>query len=127
LFAAGLFYEVKTMDDRDLTRLITLIEDIVTVELCLVTVDYALDAQYLTVPFGKYKDKLFGQVPLRYLDQTFSTMPKTWLIRMAILFVDVCMMKVVDEIGDEYFLGPPDKCWNELKGEIACLNNTGKL
>jgi hypothetical protein len=48
----------------------------------------------ITLPFGKYKNSALGRIPLRYLDQTVSSMPESWLIRRVRELVDLC--------GDEW-------------------------
>ena len=43
------------------------------------------------IPFGKYQGYEFCDVSLRYLDQTISIMPPTWIVREAQDFVWACM------------------------------------
>jgi len=51
--------------------------------------EYALAS--ITMTFGKYVGKSLSEIPLRYLDETVSVMPKTWLVRRVHEFVDLVM------------------------------------
>ena len=48
-------------------------------------------ASRILMPFGKHQGKAITEVPLKYLDETISTMPQTWLVRRVREFVDVAM------------------------------------
>ena len=49
----------------------------------------AYDLSGIIMPFGKYAGMSFGDIPVRYLDETISIMPPTWIVRRAIEFVDL--------------------------------------
>lgn len=45
----------------------------------------------LTMPFGKYKDYLLGDIPIKYLDRTIAQMPNSFIKRKSDLIVDHCV------------------------------------
>jgi len=45
----------------------------------------------ITIGFGKYESHALGDIPLRYLDETISVMPPTWVTRIAAKYVDSAM------------------------------------
>jgi len=67
----------------------------------------------IVMPFGKYKGIELRNIPVRYLDETISTMPSTWIVRRVWEVVDwaysspLCSDRnmTVDQIQDLY-----DKC-----------------
>lgn len=48
----------------------------------------------IEIPFGKYQGKMFREVPLRYLDETVSKFPDTWVSRRARDYVDAAMFRL---------------------------------
>ncbi len=48
----------------------------------------------ISLPFGKYAGTKLCEIPLRYLDETICVMPPTFIVRMAIRFVDRAMREI---------------------------------
>lgn len=74
----------------------------------------------IEMPFGKYVGRMIWDIPLRYLDETISIMPPTWLVRRIREFVDHAMQQVgkLDCIGgDTCFPRVPNKTASDMWAE----------
>ena len=77
-----------------------------------------LSIYYFKLPFGKYDGTMLEEIPLRYLDDTVSTMGETWLPRVVRRFVSACMWAASEE-GIVIDLKVPNDSWRQLKDRIA--------
>lgn len=46
---------------------------------------------HMVMPFGKYKDVEFCDIPLAYFETTIAEMKPSWIVRRAAEFVDLMM------------------------------------
>lgn len=72
----------------------------------------------LPITFGKYIGIMLEEIPLKYLDETVSTMGETWLPRVVRRFVSACMTASLDE-GAITELKVPNLSWRQLKERIV--------
>ena len=69
------------------------VEDFVSLGKRIEDQEYIASLGEIEMPFGKHKGSSLIDIPLYYLDETVSQMPKTWLIRAVIKFVDGFMKR----------------------------------
>jgi uncharacterized protein (DUF3820 family) len=70
------------------------------------------DLRDQTMPFGKYEGKTLGEIPLRYLDQTVSTMPDTHIVRLIKKFVSCAVEVTCLEFQDTGMI--PNSSFDEM-------------
>lgn len=75
----------------------------------------------VVMPFGKHSGTCLLDIPLRYLDETVSVMPPTWLVRTC--------QKLVDEAMEHPLAGgePGRETWNDLEAEWQKIHSANKL
>lgn len=71
------------------------------------------ETKQLIMPFGKYAGRIFADIPLKYLDETVSVMPPTWIIRQAQRFVGASMRSKNKIFSGEKSV-VPNASWNDF-------------
>lgn len=72
----------------------------------------------MPITFGKHIGKMLNEIPLKYLDDTLSTMGDSWLPRIVRSFVWAAMHTAIHE-GVITELKVPNLTWDQLRAQIA--------
>lgn len=81
----------------------------------------------IVMPFGKYENYTFDNIPLKYLDETISPMPTVWIVERAREYVSLSMEYIGkfrwSITNNPIQLIVPNKSWNDFNFDLEKLHD----